>query len=132
MTPPVLTAFYAGLLALIYLWLTFRVIRGRWAGRIVHGDGGDNSFAKKIRGQANAAEQMPILVIMLALAEMLGAPTVALHILGVMAVVGRGAHALHFNSMGPFFFRPFGMGLTVIVSGVLALGLVVHGAMQAF
>lgn len=132
MTPPVLTAFYGGLLALIYLWLTFRVIRTRRGGRISHGDGGDAAFAKTIRGQQNAAEQMPLIVIMLALAEMLGAPPVALHVLGVMVVVGRLLHGLHFNGMGPFIYRPIGMLLTLLVSGILALGLVVHGAMQAF
>ncbi|MGB0409998.1 MAG: MAPEG family protein [Pikeienuella sp.] len=132
MTPPVLTAFYAGLLALIYLWLTARVIRKRRGDLISHGDGDDAAFAKVIRGQANAAEQMPIIIIMLALAEMLGAPTLALHVLGVMIVVGRLLHGLHFNGMGPFIYRPIGMALTLLVLAILALGLVAHGATQAF
>lgn len=132
MTPPVLTAFYGGLLAMIYVWLTFRVIRTRRGEKISLGDGGDRAFTKKIRGQQNAAEQMPIIIIMLALAEMLGAPAVAVHGLGVMVVVGRMMHALHFNGMAPFIYRPIGMALTLLVASVLAAGLVVHGAMQAF
>lgn len=132
MTPPILTAFYAGLLALIYLMLTWAVISRRRGDKISLGDGGDAKFAKVIRGQANAAEQMPIIIIMLALAEMLGAPSVALHVLGVMIVVGRLLHALHFLGKGPFIYRPIGMLLTLLVSAILALGLVAHGAMQAF
>ncbi len=132
MTPPILTAFYAGLLALIYLMLTWAVIATRRGDKISHGDGGNATFAKVIRGQANASEQMPIVIIMLALAEMLGAPAVALHVLGVMIVVGRLLHALHFMGKGPFIYRPIGMLFTLIVSGVLALGLVVHGALAAF
>ena len=132
MTPPILTAFYAGLLALIYLSLTWAVISRRRGHKISLGDGGDEKFAKIIRGQVNAAEQMPFIIIMLALAEMLGAPAIALHVLGVLAVVGRLLHALHFMGKGPFVYRPVGMLFTLIVSGVLALGLVVHGAMAAF
>jgi uncharacterized membrane protein YecN with MAPEG domain len=132
MTPPILTSFYAGLLALIYISLTWAVISRRRGDKISLGDGGNDRFAKVIRGQVNAAEQMPIIIIMLALAEMLGAPAVALHVLGVMIVVGRLLHALHFNGKGPFIFRPIGMLLTLLVLGVLPLGLVAHGAMQAF
>lgn len=132
MTPPVLTAFYAGLLALIYLWLTAKVIRHRRGKQISRGDGGDDRVAKSIRGHANAAEQIPLIVMLLALAEMLGAPAVALHVLGLMIVVGRLLHALHFNGLGPFIYRPIGMLLTLLVLGILAIGLVAHGAMQAF
>lgn len=132
MTPPILSAFYGGLLALIYLSLTWAVIARRRGDKISLGDGGDAKFAKVIRGQMNAAEQMPFIIVMLALAEMLGAPAIALHVLGVMAVVGRLLHALHFLGKGPFIYRPVGMLFTLLTSGVLALGLVVHGAMQAF
>lgn len=132
MTPPILTAFYAGLLALIYLSLTWAVIARRRGDKISLGDGNDAKFAKLIRGQVNAAEQMPIVIIMLALAEMLGAPAMALHILGITFVVGRSLHALHFMGKGPFIYRPVGMLFTLLVSAVLALGLVVHGAMAAF
>ena len=76
MTPPLIAALYGGLNALILLWLATEVITRRRSGRISHGDGGDGSFAKIIRGHANAAETIPMAIILLTLAELIGAPAI--------------------------------------------------------
>ena len=78
MTPPLITALYAGLNALILLWLTWAVISHRRGHKISIGDGGDHKFQKVLRGQGNAAETIPITMILLGLAEMIGAPGIAL------------------------------------------------------
>lgn len=130
MTPPVITALYAGLAALIFLWLTWAVVGHRRSGKIVHGDGGDKVVAKSIRGHANAAEQMPMILIMLGLTEMLGAPAIAVHIAGIAFILGRLFHGLHFNGHIGFWARPLGMVLTLTTSGVLALGLIAHAISQ--
>ena len=65
MTPPIITALYAGLAGLIYVWLTLAVVRHRRGKRISHGDGDDAKVAKSIRGQGNAAEQMPMILILM-------------------------------------------------------------------
>lgn len=130
MTPPVITALYAGLAGLIYLWLTWAVIAHRRGNRISHGDGEDATFAKIIRGQGNAAEQMPMILIMMGLTEMLGAPAIAMHIAGIAFIVGRLVHGLHFNGHIGFWARPFGMLLTLITTLVLALGLIAHALVQ--
>ena len=130
MTPPVITALYAGLAALIFLWLTWAVVRHRRSGKIVHGDGGDKVVAKSIRGHANAAEQMPMILIMLGLTEMLGAPAIAVHIAGIAFILDRLLHGLHFNGHIGFWARPGGMVLTLTTSGVLALGLIAHAISQ--
>ncbi|MEL7465647.1 MAG: MAPEG family protein [Pseudomonadota bacterium] len=132
MTPPVITAFYAGLNALIILWLMWSVISRRRNDRIVLGDGGDKAMAKLIRGHANATETIPIALILMALTELFGAPAIAVHIVGVLLTAGRLMHGLHFSGKGPFNFRMFGMLFTLIVIGVLALGLVVHSAVAMF
>ena len=123
---PVVTAFYAGLNALILVWLTFEVVARRRRGRISLGDGDDPKFAKVIRGHGNAAETIPIALTLLALTELMGAPGVALHAAGLALTVGRLAHALHFTGRAGFQFRPIGMVLTLLTIGVLAIGLVVH------
>ena len=130
MSPPVITALYAGLAALIYTWLTLAVIRHRRGKKISLGDGGDPSVEKSIRGQANAAETMPMILIMLGLTEMLGAPGFALHLAGLVFIIGRLLHGLHFNGYIGFQARPLGMGLTLLVQLVLALGLTAHAIAQ--
>lgn len=128
MTPPVISAFYAALCALLYIWLTFRVVANRGRARVSLGDGGDEGLMKAVRGHANAAEQMPITLIMLALAEMLGAPAVAIHLLGLGFLAGRTLHALHFT-MGAAT-RASGMVISVAATTLLAIGLLVHAAAQ--
>lgn len=130
MTPPVLTAFYAGLAALWLIYMTMAVVRLRRRLRVAHGDGGHKELARAIRGQANAAEQIPLALILIGLAEMLGAPGVAIHVLGLMLVVGRVLHGLHFLRVLPHQVRPVGMVLTVLCSGVAALGLIFHALTQ--
>lgn len=132
MTPPVITAFYAGLNALIILWLAWGVIGRRRGDRIVHGDGGDKAMAKMIRGHANAVETIPIALILMTLTELFGAPAVAVHVAGVMLTVGRFMHGLHFRGVGPITLRMFGMLFTLLVIGVLAIGLIAHSAAAMF
>lgn len=130
MTAPIITALYAGIAGLIYLWLTLAVVRYRRSGGISLGDGDNPAMAKSIRGQGNAAEQMPILLILLGLAEMLGAPALALHIAGIAFILGRLLHGLHFNGYIGFQARPIGMLLTLITTAVLSLGLIAHSLAQ--
>ena len=130
MSGPIITALYAGLAGLIYLWLTWTVIVYRRSGKISLGDGDNPKMAKSIRGQGNAAEQMPIILIMLGLTEMLGAPGFAMHIAGLAFIVGRLLHGLHFNGLIGFWARPVGMLLTLLTTGVLALGLIAHAIAQ--
>ncbi|MDG1969834.1 MAG: MAPEG family protein [Paracoccaceae bacterium] len=130
MTPPIITALYAGLAGLIYVWLTLAVVRHRRGKRILHGDGDDAKVAKSIRGQGNAAEQMPMILILMGLTEMLGAPSIALHVAGLAFIIGRVLHGLHFNGYIGFQARPAGMGLTLLVLIVLSLGLVAHAVVQ--
>lgn len=126
MTPPVVTAFYAGLNALFFIWLTVRVIGYRRAGIASIGDGGHEGLARSIRAHGNAAEFMPIALILLALSEIFGAPGAALHLAGAGLTAGRAMHGLRFNGVGPAWFRFAGMALTLAVTGLLALGLVGH------
>lgn len=130
MTPPIITALYAGLAGLIYLWLTWAVIGHRRGKVISLGDGDNPKVAMSIRGQGNAAEQMPIILIMLGLTEMLGAPGYALHIAGLAFIVGRVLHGLHFNGYIGFWARPGGMLLTLLTTLILALGLIAHAIAQ--
>ena len=72
MTVPSITAFYAALLGLLGAGLTVNVIVNRVRSKVDAGDGGVAKLAQAIRAHANFAEQAPLALIVLALAEMLG------------------------------------------------------------
>ncbi len=129
MTIPLITAFYAGLNGLVLIWLASNVIRHRISG-IVLGDNGDPTVIKAIRGHANATETMPIMLIMLALSELIGAPGVAIHLAGGLFTLGRIMHGLHFTGLAPMTFRSVGMLLSLATMSLTAVALVVHALMQ--
>ncbi|MEM7439588.1 MAG: MAPEG family protein [Pseudomonadota bacterium] len=121
--PLPITAWAALVLGTLFFWLTWRVIGERQSGKVAHGDGGNSELAKKIRGQANAAEQMPLGLIVLGLNELLN-PTWVTILLAVMLVAGRVIHGINFTMPGtPFIMRPIGMGLTLFSLGFGLIGL---------
>ena len=133
MSPPLVTALYAGLNGLILLWLTWAVISRRRSGRIILGDGGDVDFNKLIRGHANAAETIPVALLLLGLAELIGAPAIAIHIAGAALTIGRFLHGLHFTGAAASIkFRMYGMLLTLLVTAWLTLGLLGHALARLF
>jgi uncharacterized membrane protein YecN with MAPEG domain len=123
-----ITSFYAALVALVFLILSARVILYRNRNRLSLGDEGDRELLKRIRAQGNCAEYAPIGLILLALAEVQGAPALAVHALGLTLLAGRAIHGWGF-SRSDIALRPrvLGMVLTLIMIGVSAMGLLLHG-----
>ncbi|MHA7834649.1 MAG: MAPEG family protein [Algiphilus sp.] len=115
-----LTSFYAGLLALVFLALSIRVIQGRSAAGVSLGDGGDGRLNRRIRAHANFAEYVPLCLGPIALLEVGGAPAWLLHTLGIALVVGRIGHgyALAFAE----HFPPGRMVGTLLTFLVLLVG----------
>ena len=122
-----LTPIYAALCALVFLGLSWHVIAYRRANRISLGDTGDKALLKRMRAQANAAEYMPIALILLALTEASGAPALAVHTLGLALLTGRILHPLGFAATPQkFILRQIGMILTLAMIALSALGLLAH------
>ena len=110
------TSLYAALLGLLAATLTVRVIMGRVKTGVQAGDGGNASLAQAIRAHANLAEQAPLALILIGLAEAAGVPFLALHALGVALLVARLASAWGLShSLGASSPRQMGAGLTVLV-----------------
>lgn len=123
--PLPVTALYAGLVGLWMLLLTVRVIGFRRGEKVSLGDGGSAMGLRLIRAHGNAAETVPIFLIMLALAEGLGWPGLALHALGLGFLAGRVLHGVHFQAHRKGGgLRIAGMALTLLTTAGLALGLV--------
>ncbi|HGG65737.1 MAG TPA: hypothetical protein ENK34_14315 [Rhodobacteraceae bacterium] len=121
------TPLYAGLVALLFVYLSFRVITVRRSDRISLGDGGKSDMAKRIRAQGNCAEYAPIALILLALAEFQGAPVWVLHLLGIMLLSGRIIHAWGLSqSPQNLNARVLGMLLTLIMITFTAIADIGH------
>ena len=119
------TPLYAGLLALLYLVLSYRVVQMRGPGFPSLGDGGNNALMRRIRGHGNFAEYVPLLVLMLGSLELGQLPAPWLHALGASLLVARVLHgaALSFTD-GWKFGRFWGTLLTfvlLLVNGVLCV-----------
>jgi uncharacterized membrane protein YecN with MAPEG domain len=124
---PTITPIYAGLLALLLVWLSVNVIRQRLKARISVGDGGDKDLVKTMRAQANCAEYAPMGLILLGLAELQGAPGWALHMLGLTLLVGRLMHAYGFSRTPQIVsLRKTGMSLTYAMLVITALANIGH------
>jgi uncharacterized protein len=114
------TALYAGLNALILLVLAIRVARQRGISKVGIGTGGDAALERISRIHGNAAENIPIVLILLGLAEACGSSVVLLHGMGIALTLGRLLHAWGLTrSPNASVGRTAGIGLTWLA---LALG----------
>jgi len=87
-----ITALYAGLLGILMLILAFRVVAVRRVTAIGLGDGGDALLLSRIRIHGNAAEYVPLALILMLILELNGGSARWLHVLGIALLVGRVAH----------------------------------------
>lgn len=120
--PMPVTALYAALLVPLYIFLSFRVINVRVAQRLSVGDGGDQAMLRRMRVHANFAEYAPLALVVIGLAESLNTPALVLHLLGVLLLAGRLAHAYGMSAMPEKLqLRVAGMMLTFSALGLGAL-----------
>jgi len=122
-----ITGLYAALCALLLLALSGRVVALRRRLRVGIGDGGDPALARAIRAQANAIEYIPLLLVMLLIAENNGAGVLLLHACGIALVAARVLHAIGLSaSAGTSFGRFWGTlgtwGLLLVLGGQVAWG----------
>lgn len=117
-----IVAFYAGLLSVVYLYLTIIVILNRREKKIGLGDGGDRHFLQIVRVHGNFSEYVPLILVLFLIAEINQANQIMLHICGVAILFGRLIHAYglrrHFGSS---WQRVTGGGLTILTLLLLAV-----------
>lgn len=121
------TPVYAGLLALLFLYLSARVIRTRQTERVSVGDADNKLMIKAMRTQANCMEYVPIGVLLLLLAELQDAPVWGLHLLGLTLLTGRVMHAVGFGRTPQIIpLRKTGMVLTLLMIAVTAIANILY------
>jgi uncharacterized protein len=124
------TGIYAALGALLLLVLAVRISLARRSARVGIGDGGNHELSRRIRAHANAAEHLPIALLLLLLLDLGQTPPSWLHVFGVLLIVGRVLHAIGLSrTAGPSPGRVLGMVLTWGVMLVMALLLLWKAAM---
>lgn len=90
---PSVSLTFAGALALLNLWLAFRVVQVRHTGKVLVGDGDNPLLVCRMRAQANFVEYTPFILILMALIELSGGPKPWLWGIGIVYVLGRIVHA---------------------------------------
>lgn len=87
-----LTPYYAALLALIYVALSFRVIRLRQKLRVALGDGNDKQLKRAIRVHGNFSEYVPFTLVMIYFVEVQSHNLLLVHGLCCAFILARCAH----------------------------------------
>ncbi len=94
MKMPAITAFYLGILVLIYAVLALRVAGLRRNNRVLFGDAENATLRTAIRVHANFIEYVPIIGLLVALLEMSGTSATRVHILMGGLLLSRLLHPL--------------------------------------
>jgi uncharacterized protein len=121
------TMITSGLLGLLLLVLGIRIVRLRMATRISLGDGDNADLLTRVRAHGNAAEWVPIGLILLFLAEQAQGAHWLVVALAAMLVAGRLLHPFGLANRSPNAARSLGMVLTWTAVGGLAILVLVHG-----
>lgn len=119
---PTITALYAGLLGILYMFLCWQVVAQRRRAKVGLGVGGDTALERAVRVHGNFAEYAPLFVVLLLVAELNGGAPVPLHVLGGAFVLARIGHALGLGrSSGVSKGRFYGTLVTWVALLVLAV-----------
>jgi hypothetical protein len=81
--PVMITALYAAILALLLTALAINVTVNRAKLKVLLGDGGNPQMLRMARIHGNAAEYVPIAVLLMGLYELDGGLPLALHVTGI-------------------------------------------------
>jgi uncharacterized membrane protein YecN with MAPEG domain len=117
---------YIALSGLLFVPFTVRVGLYRVKTKILIGHGDNPEMLRRIRGQGNFIETMPIALLLLMVMELLRASDVWLHVLGTSLVIGRILHYVAITEIGPSLCRPLGMLATLIPILVSSIWVLIH------
>ena len=121
-----ITSIIASALTIIFVRLSFAVIRLRRKNKVGLGSGGHEELERAIRAQGNFAEYVPFGLMLIAGLEINGAPWWLVAVPGMTLIAGRLIHARGINMPPPDFSqRVLGMKFTfntLIALVVLNLG----------
>ncbi|WP_051379265.1 MAPEG family protein [Bradyrhizobium murdochi] len=112
--PIVITPIFVGLFVIAQVPLTWIVGMRRYHTGIRFFGGDDDILLRRMRAHGNYTETVPITLLAMACAELLGMPSAALWAGGALLVAGRIAHAVEMLRTGWGIGRSGGMILTFL------------------
>jgi uncharacterized membrane protein YecN with MAPEG domain len=124
------TAIYAGLSGLMALILASLVVRARARYRTMLGTGTDPGMERAVRVHANFIEYVPLILLLMLLAELNGVARSLLHASGIILIVSRALHAYGLSTTSARsagrFYGTVGtwlvlLGLSLIVLATVAM-----------
>ncbi|MGH8460720.1 MAG: MAPEG family protein [Stenotrophobium sp.] len=127
----IVTPLYAGLLALWFLVLSYRVVLMRGHG-ISLGDGGDATLLRRIRGHGNFSEYVPLILLMMGMLELSHYSIYILHALGITLLVARLLHGISLSFTEKWKFGRFYGTLLTFILLLVAGGLCVFQGVRGF
>ena len=89
-----ITLIYGGLLGLLFLLLSFWVVKRRAQFKVMIGEGEAPEMLSAIRAHGNFAEYVPLTLLLMALCELAGVEALWLHLGGGLLLAGRILHAI--------------------------------------
>ncbi|HCH54594.1 MAG TPA: hypothetical protein DE109_14165 [Aeromonas sp.] len=89
-----ITLIYGGLLGLLFLLLSFWVVKRRAQFKVMIGEGEAPEMLSAIRAHGNFAEYVPLTLLLMALCELAGVGELWLHLGGALLLLGRILHAI--------------------------------------
>ena len=107
-----ISGFYAAVFAFIQIFLTLKIVKLRWSEKVSLGDGGHDELARRIRGHGNFTKTVPMVLILMLVAELSGSPFWCLHVLGLLMVGGRVVH--YIGMIRGTSYRVYGMAMTIL------------------
>ena len=126
----IVTSIAASFLTLIFIRLSFGVIRLRRSNKVSLGSGGNEDLERAIRAQGNFAEYVPFGILLMACLELNGAPAWLVCIPAITLIIGRLIHAQGITEPPPYTRkRVIGMIFTfntLIALVVLNLGWIAY------
>ena len=122
---------YAAIFALVFVTLSFRVIKARRQEKIAIGAGGSAVVERAMRVHANFAEYVPFALLLLFFIEQKGAHFLYVNFLCLLLLVGRGVHIFGVsNENENFRYRVLGMSMTFATIILAALTLLFMALMR--
>ena len=123
-----MTALYAGILGLLYVYLALRVVKLRFKYQVGIGHGGNDELERMIRVHANFIEYVPLALILLFLLETNDYAPWFIYCLGDLLIVGRCLHMVGLaRQSGVSKFRTYGMLITFTMMMIASVCLVSSG-----
>ena len=121
-----ITPIYIAILGLLFIPVTLRVGLYRVKTKIFIGTGDDPELLRRIRGQGNFIETVPMALFLFVAMELVGAKDAWLHALCIALIFGRICHYLAMTELGPKVLRPIGMITTITTILVSSLWILIN------